>query len=270
MTLGQRIQEYRKKNNLTQEALGEALGVSRQAISKWESDLTIPEIDKLIVLSKLFGVSLNDLMGVEGPEKPVEEPVPQSRKAKKLYCWLAGLTAVCLLLTGAVGWLWSQNRLLARTMAMLDVEYGTYQAGLFERVEYQLSDIEMGFPYGGGSQPLEVKLEMEAVKQLSDWRLTELHVSFSGWDSEEREAVDVSYRGGIYYAEFVRPNYGGESISVTAVFTQKGTGIVAQQKIFGLSSTGSKWRGVEGISVSEYSKESATASLPKNLALTLP
>ena len=43
MTLGQRIQELRKQSGLSQEALGEALGVSRQAVSKWEGDNGIPE-----------------------------------------------------------------------------------------------------------------------------------------------------------------------------------------------------------------------------------
>ena len=44
MTLGQRIQELRKGLNLSQEELGERMGVSRQAISKWEGDQTIPEL----------------------------------------------------------------------------------------------------------------------------------------------------------------------------------------------------------------------------------
>ena len=51
MTLGQRIQELRKKQGLSQEALGEKLGVSRQAISRWEMDGAVPEVDKLIALS---------------------------------------------------------------------------------------------------------------------------------------------------------------------------------------------------------------------------
>lgn len=68
MTLGQRIQELRKKQGLSQEALGEKLGVSRQSISRWEMDGAVPEVDKLIALSKLFGVSLNDLLQVEEPE----------------------------------------------------------------------------------------------------------------------------------------------------------------------------------------------------------
>ena len=64
-TLGQRIAAERKKLGLSQEALGEKMGVSRQAISKWESDGAVPEIDKLIAMSKLFGVTLGWLLGVE-------------------------------------------------------------------------------------------------------------------------------------------------------------------------------------------------------------
>ena len=73
MTLGQRIQELRKGKGLSQEALGEALGVSRQAVSKWEGDNGIPELDKLIAMSRLFGVTVGELLGVESPAQPVEE-----------------------------------------------------------------------------------------------------------------------------------------------------------------------------------------------------
>jgi len=74
LTMGQRIAEERKKLGLSQEALGEKTGVSRQAISKWESDGAVPEIDKLIALSKLFGVSVGWLLGVEElPEQRSEE-----------------------------------------------------------------------------------------------------------------------------------------------------------------------------------------------------
>ncbi len=65
MTIGQRIADCRKKLGLSQEALGERMGVSRQAISKWEADSALPEIDKLIALSKLFEVSVGWLLGVE-------------------------------------------------------------------------------------------------------------------------------------------------------------------------------------------------------------
>lgn len=69
MTLGQRIQELRKQTGMSQEKLGEALGVSRQAVSKWESDSGIPELDTLIAMSRLFGVTIGQLLGVEEPEQ---------------------------------------------------------------------------------------------------------------------------------------------------------------------------------------------------------
>lgn len=75
MTLGQRIAEQRKKLGLSQEALGERLGLSRQAVSKWEADAAVPEVDKLIALSKLFSVPVGWLLGVEeelAPERPEE------------------------------------------------------------------------------------------------------------------------------------------------------------------------------------------------------
>ena len=79
MTIGQRIAYKRKELALSQEALGETLGVSRQAIYKWESDAALPEIDKLVALSKLFGVSVGWLLGVEEEsEAPnTQEPAPE-------------------------------------------------------------------------------------------------------------------------------------------------------------------------------------------------
>lgn len=66
-TLGGRIQAFRKAAGLSQEALGEQLGVSRQAVSRWESDAAVPELEKLIAMSRLFGVTVGVLLGVESP-----------------------------------------------------------------------------------------------------------------------------------------------------------------------------------------------------------
>lgn len=62
MTLGDKLSKLRKENNYTQELLADVLGVSRQAISKWESDTTYPETDKLIRMSELFDCSLDYLL----------------------------------------------------------------------------------------------------------------------------------------------------------------------------------------------------------------
>ncbi len=85
MTLGQRIQELRKQAGLSQEGLGEQLGVSRQAVSKWEGDNGIPELDTLIAMSRLFGVTIGQLLGVEEPASPEEtDPEPDEERVEAI------------------------------------------------------------------------------------------------------------------------------------------------------------------------------------------
>ena len=62
MTLGEKLAKARKENNITQEQLADKLGVSKQTISKWESDIAYPETDKLIRMSELFDCSLDYLL----------------------------------------------------------------------------------------------------------------------------------------------------------------------------------------------------------------
>ena len=72
MTLGQRIVSLRGERGWSQEDLAQALEVSRQSVSKWETDRSVPELDKLIKLSDLFGLTLDQLVRGEdeAPEKP--------------------------------------------------------------------------------------------------------------------------------------------------------------------------------------------------------
>ena len=69
MTLGEKIARQRKELNYTQEQLADILGVSRQSISKWESDIAYPETDKLIDLGKLFDCSMDYLLKEEITKK---------------------------------------------------------------------------------------------------------------------------------------------------------------------------------------------------------
>ena len=64
-TLGQRIAYFRKQKGLTQEALAELCSVSAQAVSKWENDLTAPDISLLPRLAELFGTTVDELLGVK-------------------------------------------------------------------------------------------------------------------------------------------------------------------------------------------------------------
>ena len=63
MSLGERIQSCRKRSGRSQEQLAEHLGVSRQAVSRWENGETTPNTETLTQLSRLFDVSINTLLG---------------------------------------------------------------------------------------------------------------------------------------------------------------------------------------------------------------
>ena len=74
MTRGQRIQKLRSDASLSQEAFASMLGVSRQSVSKWESAMSIPDIDKIVKMSELFGVSTDYLLREDiSVIEPVEE-----------------------------------------------------------------------------------------------------------------------------------------------------------------------------------------------------
>lgn len=62
MQFGENVQFLRKQKGLTQEELAEQMAVSRQTVSKWESDQSFPETDKLIALCDLFGCSMDALL----------------------------------------------------------------------------------------------------------------------------------------------------------------------------------------------------------------
>ena len=71
MKLSDKIIKHRKANAWSQEEFAEKLNVSRQAITKWESDNGVPDIDNLVSLSRLMGITLDEL--VLGEQKDVEE-----------------------------------------------------------------------------------------------------------------------------------------------------------------------------------------------------
>ena len=80
MNFSDKLQKIRKENNITQEGLADRLNVSRQAVSKWESGLAYPDTEKLIQISKIFNVSLDELIndnvdtnkGVGGSNKKID------------------------------------------------------------------------------------------------------------------------------------------------------------------------------------------------------
>lgn len=64
MTMGDKILQLRKAAGLSQEQLAEALEVSRQAVSKWETNQSMPETEKVAAICRVFGVSADELLGI--------------------------------------------------------------------------------------------------------------------------------------------------------------------------------------------------------------
>lgn len=83
MTFGEKLEGLRHRENYTQEQLAELLGVSRQAVGKWESDLAYPETDKLLELGRLFGCRMDYLLKEEvtDPSGDTESSFYQDVKA---------------------------------------------------------------------------------------------------------------------------------------------------------------------------------------------
>lgn len=86
MTFGEKLQRLRQRAGMSQDALAEKLGVSRQAVSRWERDETMPETDKVIALAELFGVTTDYLLRPQ-PEQSRQEATPagggMSRRADR-------------------------------------------------------------------------------------------------------------------------------------------------------------------------------------------
>ena len=78
-TFGQRFGRFRRAKGLTQEDVAEKLNISPQAVSKWENDLTSPDISVLAEISEMFGVTLDELLGKE-VAKTVEVLPPEERR----------------------------------------------------------------------------------------------------------------------------------------------------------------------------------------------
>ena len=130
MTLGQNIQTARKAKGISQETLAEKIGVSRQALGKWEKDTALPGVDNLQALAKELGVSVDALLGCAAPDTAAPavtlnalRDLLDARDAeacrRRRGAWLAAAAAAAVLL--AVG-----GGMAARLQTRLDGLAGQY------------------------------------------------------------------------------------------------------------------------------------------------
>lgn len=130
MTLGQNIQTARKAKGISQETLAEKIGVSRQALGKWEKDTALPGVDNLQALAKELGVSVDALLGSAAPDtaapavtlnalRDLLDARDAEARRRRRGAWLAAAASAAVLL--AVG-----GGLAARLQTRLDGLAGQY------------------------------------------------------------------------------------------------------------------------------------------------
>ncbi len=228
-TMGVRIAERRKLLGLSQEALGEKLGVSRQAISKWEADGAVPEIDKLIAMSRLFEVTVGWLLGTEGESASdglsdtqlqlMEELVKkysqsQPRESRINLVWMiliAVLVGIAMLLAGnAASRAGALQEQLSMQTSMLFVRY--------HAISDQLYQLERGLDFVAESDRLltEYALEVQPMENTTDVQLLLTAVPGTwaqgdrAWlslrkDSQEITRGECSFDGNALVARFPIP-----------------------------------------------------------------
>ena len=131
MKIGKRIKEHRADTGMSQDDLAQRVYVSRQTISSWENDKTYPDVQSLIILSDVFGTTVDELVkgDVEDMEKAIER---DARLMNRLAYIMTGLLALALAAFAwfafqTVEWDWPLSH-AAPTIALFFVLWGTAMA----------------------------------------------------------------------------------------------------------------------------------------------
>lgn len=113
MSLGSRIYEQRAAHGLSQVDLADLLEVSRQSVSKWETDASVPDLDKLVKMCEVFGVSLDWLVLGKAPDPPPGPPPPAVVQLPALSRQAAGAALTALGLLALIVMAAARNDILA-------------------------------------------------------------------------------------------------------------------------------------------------------------
>lgn len=128
MNLGENLFQARKKKGLSQEAVAEKLGVSRQTISKWETDETLPDIRQAKKLAVLYGLTLDELIEFDADVQEIQEVINKTTEET----------------VNKVDWtkMWAEKYpILARYQEEVDI------SGYEEQLEKLLLDMEKQYGY---------------------------------------------------------------------------------------------------------------------------
>ena len=126
MELGSRIKFFRTQRHLSQEALAQALDVSRQAVAKWEGNHSMPSAANLMALCQVLGVSMQELTGPEEPAAPAAPKAPGIQRAR-LPLLVVSLALVALSLLAA--WTRQAHALPDQVIGYADAPTGLFVTG---------------------------------------------------------------------------------------------------------------------------------------------
>lgn len=236
LTLGQKISAQRKLSGLSQEMLAEKMNVSRQAVSKWESDIAIPDVDRLILLARLFDVSVGWLLGVESSSssdntlseeqlKAIEKmisgyvtrKIPVWRKIVLLICAASLLTFCFCLLASRIAEI-RENSMMQKAMIeslanenqQLNWQFQQLNDRLAEKMDEKLVLDKVRSVAYLSDQDGYVDIEMQLTpKVYQETNTAYIHI----WNATNayKEIVPCSYDqyNGIYRAKFTMPTMDG-------------------------------------------------------------
>lgn len=217
MTTGEKIAALRREHKLSQEALGEKLGLSRQAVSKWEADQAVPTMDNLMELSRLFGVPVDTLLRPDAPfpAPPAEENSTDAPAAPETphkgvspshgkILAIGGAALLCVSLACSAVCAWSTVRLRAEVEGLRSLVNGL---SLNSTVYYPGTDADTG-DFAESSE--HMTLDPENTEQLivtfsavprvaSDGETAKflLRGGEQSWECEAEDDAGGGYRGSL-------------------------------------------------------------------------
>lgn len=218
MTTGEKIAALRREHKLSQEALGEKLGLSRQAVSKWEADQAVPTMDNLMELSRLFGVPVDTLLrpdapfpaapaedgaGKESEDAPAAPETPsaprQPRRNKAVL--IGGAALLCASLACSAVCAWSTVRLRAEVDGLRSLVNGL---SLNSTVYYPQTDTNDDFAESSESvaldpnDPEELLVTFSAMpREISDGETAKFLIHSDGQSWECEPATTNPYSGSL-------------------------------------------------------------------------
>ncbi len=256
MTTGEKIAALRKRAGLSQEALGERLGgISRQSVSKWESDQSVPTMDNLMELSRIFGVPVDTLLRPDGvlpdgdsktepetevetgqsPEDAADESNPpaasaaQDKRRKYSFMIAAALLGTSLI-CNVVALVWLSR--LQQYLSGVAIEGNTVYVPVSGVTEAGTDMVDMSIEYEPDeANPERLRLKIRAMpKEIDSGEIAQFNVSCG----EELVTADAVSEGG-YYVGKADVGLSGSPVVVSLMLTKDGkTRILAVDTLYSL------------------------------------